>query len=226
MESTPEEHIVKIFSIENVTHDVKRFRVEKPENYSFNPGQATEIAINHNEWKNEKRPFSFTCLNDVPYLEFTIKIYSDHPGVTNQLNTLKPGDELIIHDVWGAIEYKGPGYFIAGGAGITPFISILRQLHKDGNVKGNILLFSNKTSQDIILLDELTQILQNNAHFVISDQKSERYYNGFIDETYLRNKVRDFNKHFYVCGPPKMITSINETLLKLGATPEAVVFEQ
>ena len=41
-----EEHIVKIISIENITHDVKRFRIEKPEQYSFIPGQATEVSIN------------------------------------------------------------------------------------------------------------------------------------------------------------------------------------
>jgi predicted ferric reductase len=39
--------------------------------------------------------------------------------------------ELIIRDVWGAIEYKGEGVFIAGGAGVTPFIAILRQLQAD-----------------------------------------------------------------------------------------------
>ena len=124
------EHVVKIKTIENVTHDVKRFLCEKPLGYYFIPGQATEVSINKDQWREEKRPFTFTSLNDSPDLEFVIKIYSDHTGVTNELNTLHPGDELIVRDVWGAIEYKGPGYFIAGGAGITPFIAILRQLKK------------------------------------------------------------------------------------------------
>jgi predicted ferric reductase len=44
-----------------------------------------------------------------------------------KIRKLKHGDELIIRDVWGAIEYKGE-VFIAGGAGVTPFIAILRQL--------------------------------------------------------------------------------------------------
>src|SRR6476646_3533559 len=154
-----EEHIVNIRKIEQVTHDVKRFQIDKPNGYIFQPGQATEVAINQPQWKEERRPFTFTCLNDDPYLEFTIKIYQDHPGVTNELGKLKPGDQLIIHDVWGAIEYKGPGYFIAGGAGITPFIAILRQLHKDGNLAGNTLFFSNKTSEEIIYEKELTEML-------------------------------------------------------------------
>src|SRR5262245_37404075 len=122
-----EEHIVRILSVHDVTHNVRSYKFEKPAGYKFEPGQATEVAINKKGWKEEKRPFTFTSLNERPYLEFTIKSYTDHPGVTNELHSLKPGDELLIHDVWGAIAYKGEGYFIAGGAGITPFIAILRQ---------------------------------------------------------------------------------------------------
>src|SRR6476620_9494844 len=102
------EHKIKIKSIENLTHDVKRFQCEKPAGYEFNPGQATEVSINKTGWEEERRPFTFTALKDAPDLEFTIKIYSDHPGVTNELNSLVPGDQLIVRDVWGAIEYKGP----------------------------------------------------------------------------------------------------------------------
>src|SRR3954453_16883459 len=131
------EQVIKIKAIERVTHNVKRFQCEKPEGYYFVPGQATEVSINKEGWKEEKRPFTFTSLNDSPYLEFTIKIYSDHPGVTNELDTLAPGDELLVRDIWGAIEYKGPGYFIAGGAGITPFIAILRQLKRENKLNGN-----------------------------------------------------------------------------------------
>src|SRR5687767_12650599 len=133
------EHVITIKAIDQVTHDVKRFQCGKPADYDFLPGQATEVSINQEEWLHEKRPFTFTSLNESPDLGFVIKIYKDHPGVTNALDTLKPGDELIVRDVWGAIAYKGPGYFIAGGAGITPFIAILRQLKKDNKLDGNRL---------------------------------------------------------------------------------------
>jgi ferredoxin-NADP reductase len=130
-------HIIKINNIQNLTHNVKRFTCEKPANYSFVSGQATEVAINKSGWQTEKRPFTFTSLSQSPDLEFTIKIYKDHPGVTNELDSLKVGDELIVEDVWGTIAYNGPGYFIAGGAGITPFISILRQLKHNNELDGN-----------------------------------------------------------------------------------------
>src|SRR5206468_5768410 len=125
------EQAVKIISIKPVTHNVNQIRVEKPAGYQFVPGQATEVSINKDKWREEKRPFTFTGLNEDPYLEFTIKSYKDHQGVTNEIGLLKTGDELIVRDVWGAIHYQGEGYFIAGGAGITPFIAILRRLRKD-----------------------------------------------------------------------------------------------
>jgi ferredoxin-NADP reductase len=216
----------RILSITPVTHDVKRFRIAKPEGYHFNPGQATEVSINKPEWKEEKRPFTFTSLNEEPHLEFTIKIYKDHNGVTSQLGDLQAGDELIIRDVWGAIEYKKPGYFIAGGAGITPFIAILRQLHKDNKLGDNRLFFSNKTQDDIILKDEFQTMLGKNALFVITDEPSSSFYNGYIDEDFLRKQVTDFSRDFYLCGPPKMIEALTETLKKLGASPDSVVFEK
>jgi ferredoxin-NADP reductase len=209
-----------------VTHDVKRFRLVKPPGYHFSPGQATEVSINKPGWKDEKRPFTFTALNEDLYLEFTIKIYNDHPGVTNELGKVNAGDELLIRDVWGAIEYKGPGYFIAGGAGITPFIAILRQLQKDGTLNGNHLFFSNKTERDIILKDELTAMLGEKAVYIITDEPGSQYHSGFINEEFLKKNVPDFSANFYLCGPPGMVKALTDTLQKLGAAPESVVFEK
>lgn len=220
------EHIIHIKSIDNLTHDVKRFLCEKPVGYHFSPGQATEVSINKEGWKEERRPFTFTSLTDSSDLEFVIKIYNDHHGVTNELNSLKPGDELIIRDVWGAIEYKGPGYFIAGGAGITPFIAILRDLQKQGKLMDNKLLFSNKTDRDIILEQELFSMLNGNTLHTITDAPSDKHHNGFINEQFLKENISDFSKHFYLCGPPKMVEALQEILVNLGASPDTVVFEK
>ncbi|HEV7331718.1 MAG TPA: flavodoxin reductase [Flavisolibacter sp.] len=165
-------------------------------------------------------------MNEAPDLEFTIKIYTDHPGVTNEMNGLKPGDELIVDDVWGAIEYKGPGYFIAGGAGITPFIAILRELRKENKLEGNKLFFSNKTDKDIILEQELTSMLGENAIYTVTDEQTRKHHYGFINEALLKANIDDFSKHFYLCGPPKMVEALEDCLVKLGASPEAVVFEK
>jgi len=227
MEEYPnEEHVVKILKTEYVTHNVKRFKVSKPDSYKYKPGQATDVVINLPEWKEERRPFTFTSLNEWDHLEFTIKIYNDHNGVTNKLGTLHEGDELILHDIWGTIHYKSEGVFIAGGAGITPFIAILRQLQKDGKLGNNKLIFSNRTSKDIILKDEFEKMLNGNFINTITQEKTEKYDNKKIDESYFKEKINDFSQYFYICGPDAMIESVKEQLLALGADEEKIVMEQ
>jgi len=219
------EKTVKIKEVKSVTHDVKQFIVEKPKGYEFTPGHATEVSINMEKWKDEKRPFTFTSLNEDDYLEFTIKIYPDHDGVTEQLAKLKPGDELIVRDTWGAIEYKGPGYIIAGGAGITPYIAMLRELKKKNKLDGIKLFYSNKADKDIILKEELDTMLGENATYVITDQDDTQFTKAYIDEDFLKKHIANFDEKFYVCGPPKMTKEIGETLEKLGANADAVTLD-
>lgn len=219
------DHKVKILDINQITHDVKEFITEKPEGLSYKPGQATVVSVNKPGMEDEKRPFTFTSLNENENLEFIIKIYSDLHGVTDKMDELKIGDELIINGPWGAISYKGPGYFIAGGAGITPFIAIFRQLRKEGKVDGNKLFFSNKTKKDIILEDELKETLGDNAIFTLTREENSDYPQGHIDEAFLKQHVDDFSKQFYVCGTPEMTEQINKVLQKLGASVDSITFE-
>jgi len=199
--------------------------VERPSNYNFTPGQATEVAINKESWKEERRPFTFTSLPVADFLEFTIKTYPERKGVTNELLTLKPSDELILHDVWGAISYKGEGVFIAGGAGITPFLSIFRYLQSMNKIKGNKLVFANKTKADIIHEDELKKMLDNSFINILSDEKIEGYAQGYITKDFLKKNIENFDKMFYVCGPPPMMDAVQRYLTELGVTNNSVVVE-
>ncbi len=219
------EYKVKILSIENVAHDVKSLKFEKPKSFIFTPGQAADVAINKPDYLSEKRPFTFTGLNDWDYLEFTIKIYNDHNGVTKEIGSLKTGDELIISEPWGEISYKGEGIFIAGGAGITPFIAILRALKLQNKIGNNKLIFANKTEADIIRKDEFEKILGKNFINILSDQKLDKYSYGFITEEYLKSQVNNFDKMFYLCGPPPMMDAIGKILENLGIKKDLLVME-
>lgn len=206
-----EEHVVQILNIEKVTHDVKRYTIQKPEGYRFIPGQATEVAINLPDYINERRPFTFTSLNEWENLEFTIKSYRDHEGVTKKLDTLLPGNELLLHDVWGTIHYEEPGTFIAGGAGVTPFIAILRSLYSQNKIEGNRLIFANKTREDIILENEFRTMKGLKFINILSQETAEGYTHGFINEQFLKEHSGE-SKYYYLCGPPPMIDSVEAQL--------------
>ena len=185
---------VKVTAVLSLTHDVKQIRTEKPDGFEFTPGQATEVALNKKGYQEEKRPFTFTCLPSDDYLEFVIKSYFDHDGVTKQIDEIQVGDELIIDEAWGAIEYKGKGVFIAGGAGITPFISIFRDLEAKGEVEGNKLIFSNKTGKDVILEPYWEELLGEDFTSTITHEKIEGHENGMINICCRQNLKNDLTK--------------------------------
>lgn len=220
------DHVVKIKSIEPATYDVLRIVTDKPAQYIFVPGQATEVSINKNGWRDEKRPFTFTCLPKDDYLEFTIKTYPTHKGVTNELLKAKANDELILRDVFGAIAYKGEGVFIAGGAGVTPFISIFRQLNSTNDLGNNKLIFANKTKRDIILQQELKSLLGDNFSNILSDEKTDEYAYGHITEDFLKATMGSVNQKFYVCGPPPMMDTVERQLADLQVNKQSIIKEE
>lgn len=219
-------HSVRILSIEQVARNVHRYTVEKPSGYRFEPGQATELSIDREGLREDKHPFTFTSLNDAETLEFTIKSYFDHDGMTKKLWDLAPGDSLILRDVWGTITYSKPGVFIAGGAGVTPFIAILRQLNKDGKLAGNRLFVSNRTDDDIILRREFEAMDGLNPLWTVTDDQKSPLCHDRIEEAFLKREIKDFSRPFYLCGPDGMVKDLRATLEKLGAQPDAVTFEK
>lgn len=220
-----EKHIVKIKSIEKLTHDVLQIVTEKPPSLVFTPGQATEVSINKPEWKDEKRPFTFTCLPYSNFVQFTIKTYPSHKAVTNELLQLHKDDELILHEVFGDIHYKGEGVFIAGGAGVTPFISILRHLQSEHKINNNKLIFANKKKADIILEDEFKRMLGQHFINILSDEEVPGYAHGFITKEFLKPHISDRSLYIYVCGPPPMMDAVEKIFKKLHVDEERIVKE-
>jgi ferredoxin-NADP reductase len=218
-------HTVKILTIGHITRDALQIYTERPHGLDFKPGQAIDVCINKEGWKNEIRPFTFTSLPDDDYLQFTIKTYPSHKGVTNELLQLRKNDELILNDVFGAIEYKGEGYFIAGGAGITPFISIFRYLRSKNAVGDNKLIYANKTRDDIILKYEFHYFLGGNFINILSDEMAEGYAHGFITENFLKEHITDFNKNIYLCGPPPMMDAVEKILSGLKVDDKLIIKE-
>ncbi len=220
------EHRVKILNTEFITPDVKRLTVEKPKGYSFVPGQATDVAVDEGGFRDQLRPFTFTSLTSARNLEFIIKIYRDHDGVTKRIGLLHEGDHLILHEPFGAITYQGRGFFIAGGAGVTPFVAILRDLHHKNEMRGNTLLLTNKSADDVILDEEFTKMLGKHFLKVFTRQNVIGFHERRIDRDVLITLVQDFDQHFYVCGPEDFVKDINALLVDLGASAEKLVFEK
>ncbi|HZW77331.1 MAG TPA: flavodoxin reductase [Flavobacteriaceae bacterium] len=216
-------YTLKILGTSYLTHDVKQFVVEKPKDFVYRPGQSTHLSINLPGWEDKLRPFTFTSLNEWPHLEFIVKIYDDRDGVTKEMGKLNAGAEFLLHDVFGTISYKGPGIFIAGGTGITPFIAIFRALYYSGNLKRVALIYSNKRKDDVILGEELFKMLGPAFMNVFTREGVIGFMEKKIDKKFLIENIGRFDRQFYVCGPRQFTEEITDALLSLGAKAEAIV---
>jgi len=230
-EQENELHYCKVLAAEMVTHNVRRFVVEKPDEYHFKAGQATTVSLDEDGWRDKTRPFTFTSLDQDADLEFTIKLYHAHENVTHVMTELKPNDRLILRQPWGAINNRGPGTFIAGGAGVTPFIAILRQIEADAGPDGDDLrrcrlLFSNKTADDIILKGEFKRMLGDGAVFTLTQENSDRYLHGRIDAAMIERYAAGLDQPFYLCGPPAMVEDLSKVLEQIGVQPDQLVLEE
>jgi ferredoxin-NADP reductase len=224
-------HTITLRKIEPVTHDTYRLIFDKPEGYSFTAGQACHMALDRDGWRDQDRPFTFTSQPEDEHLEFVIKSYPagdpDHDGMTAQIPTLEPGDRVIIDAPSGVIEDRGPGVFIAGGAGITPFIPILRRRARDrDSLSACTLIFSNKTERDIILRDEWDAMEGLGTIFVVTDEPDSELPSGPIDGTFLGEVLKGFREHFYICGPKPMTQDIMDALKERGVPDAKIVQDQ
>src|SRR3989344_1675568 len=217
------EYSAKILKIEQLTQNVKKFTVEKPADYKFIPGQHTLMSINKPELKDKKRPFSISSSNQDDFLEFIIKIYNERDGITKEFDKLKLEDELIINEAKGKINYRGAGIFIAAGTGISPFFSIIKSLD-ESKKKNNSLIYLNKTQKVIVLENELKKLFGKTI-FILSREKKSEYEFGHIDKEFLKNKIKNFNQKFYLCGPFKLVIELKKRLIELGVKEGDVVSE-
>lgn len=208
-----------------MTHNVWRFKSKRPKELTFEPGQATELAIDKDGWRENGRIFTFTSLPWEDHLEFIIKSYPEREAMTKEVANLNVGDQFILKNIYGSINYKGKGTFIAGGAGVTPFISILRELNHKDELDGHRLIYANNTEEDIINREEFERMLGDDFVNILAEEDVEPYDYGLITKDYLKEQIDSFNEYFYVCGPPAMMHVVEDALKELGVKDEQIIKE-
>jgi ferredoxin-NADP reductase len=221
-------HKLTLQKIAPVTPDTHHLWFDRPEGLDITPGQAVDLALDRDGWREEQRPFTPVSLPGEESLQFVIKSYPDHDGVTEQIGRMQPGDTVLIEDPWGAIRDEGPGYFIAGGAGVTPFIAVLRdRLKARGTLSDCTLIFSNATEKDIILREEFEGMTGLTTVFVVTDEANPGpgVVAGRIDRAFLAEHVDPQDGKAYVCGPEPMIEDVRKALLDIGFGETRIITE-
>jgi hypothetical protein len=93
-------------------------------------------------------------------------------------------------------------------------------------IKGNILIYSNHTSRDVIFKKELNNMLGKNFITVFTREKVIGFLEKRITRDFLIEVIGDFDRNFYVCGPDSFVSDLSKSLVSLGASADSLVIEK
>lgn len=204
----------------------------------FKPGQYAGLAIKDTKGTLTRKHY-FSLANspasNKTVVRFGIKVKGDF---TQKISKMSQGDTIMFWGPYGDFIFDDVKMkrtvFIAGGIGITPFISALRFALDKGLSNELILLFSNRTRQTTPFLNELKLLAQKNPLFKIffsvskEDDAPEEFIKGTINELMIRNCLGNnlTKTYYFVCGPPPFMDAIIRTLRKAGVSQEYIRKEQ
>jgi len=209
-------YTVQIVEKKWLTHDVLQLKLSRPGDFSFRAGQAVEVALEEPRFFGDSASLTLTSLDSDNFLEIILKVYFSRRGITHGISKLNEGNRLKISAPWDSFPNRGPGIFIAGGAGITSFLAILRQFATDGKIRGSKLLFSNKTEKDIFFADEFEHLLGADFIRIVTRENNTSRWHGRLNKYFLQEYITQFDCPFYISGPGNFTEQIKNLLVEIG----------
>lgn len=195
----------------------------------FMPGQFAWLTAWSSPFSDSEHPFSISSSASQPTrIEFTIKEFGDF---TRRVKEMKPGQTVYLDGPFGAFSVDrhphAKGFvFIAGGIGITPFMSMLRTLKERDDPRTVLLIYANNDWEGITFREEI-QALQDNldlqvVHVLVKPPEGWQGERGFITRDLLDRylpKERTSNIYeMFICGPPPMMDAVEKILPELGVS--------
>ena len=218
--------------IKNETENTFTLVLKSEKAFSFKAGQFCFLRLNKGKFY-ARHPFTISSSPKEARLRFTVKLEG---RFTKALSELKKGEEVIIDGPFGIFTIEDEQknlVFIAGGVGIAPFMSMIKDKTIADNQSQNIiLLYGSKTKEDIIYRERLDNIKKDcfKKVYILSDSRSflkaDEYETGHINEEIIRKYVKNINNSlFYICGPESMKNNLKGTLNKLGVNKHNIIIE-
>lgn len=197
--------------------------------FKINPGQFMILRFFTKQLWWQAHPFSLSYIPRNNELRITVKELGDF---TRQVHTVPVGTKVLIDGPYGIftewVRVSPKVLFIAGGIGITPIRSLMEQMVRTGS--DVMLLYGNRTQQDIVFKDELEQLEQEydaRVVHVLSDEATYEGEKGRLDAEKIKRLVPDVTtRDVYICGPIPMMDSLLETLQKLGVPQSHIHYEK
>jgi len=217
------------------TPTIESFRFFSEEKLDFIPGQFLQVIFDEQNKDNKilNKYLSFSVSPTKKYIEVTKRL-SDS-DFSKRLRSLRINDKILLRAPLGNCVFKDEYReiaFLIGGIGITPVISIIEYILDKRLSTDVILLYSNRTEEEIAFKKELDnwQAINKNikVFYTITDYppKNTNCTFGPITKDLLLEKVFDIEKRiFFIFGPPKMVEAIKCLCLDSGCDKESIKTE-
>jgi len=226
---------LKISQIIEETASTKTLRLVSPDGYlpPFQAGQYIALYLEI-EGIRTGRPYSISSApNQTGYYDITVRRMANGLVSNFLLDDVKAGDIIQSSGpdgqfVYNPIIYGKTLVFIAGGSGITPFMSMIREIADCGLDREIYLFYGNKSSDDIIFHSELTDLssrFENIRYIPVIEDPASGYEgsSGFITREILVKEIGDIqNKTFMLCGPQALYDFCVPELEKLGVPSKKI----
>jgi predicted ferric reductase len=188
-------------------------------------GQSATFSIRAGEVSNQFHPFSITSSPQDPELRITVKAVGDY---TRALRQLEHGAIAIVEGPYGAFSYRNirnrQQIWIAGGIGVTPFLSMARSLREDEDLSVDVY-YSVEYEDEALFLDELEAIGSRRSGFRVISVVREKV--GYLTADKIEEVSGPLSgKDILICGPPAMLEALRTGLLARGVSPERIHSEE
>ncbi|HKK94838.1 MAG TPA: FAD-dependent oxidoreductase [Anaerovoracaceae bacterium] len=191
--------------------NIYTFVFRSDEKIKWNAGQHGAFIIKHEKIKKSIRAFSIASTDRDEYIEISTRV-GDKPSEYKQaLMNLKPGVKMNMRGPIGGfyLHNDKPTLMIAGGIGITPYKSIIKDIMASSNNYPQIVhLLYIDSKEEFIYQQELNKASNDNG--VIIDYIKQREDLSKSIETFISKYENDAN--YFIAGSPQMIKSITALL--------------
>lgn len=198
--------------------------------FSFKPGQFVDLTLEDPKYKDDKghtRAFSIASSPLDNYLMTATRLTDS--AMKKSMAELELGRLVHADGPLGSFRLHAntatPAVLLAGGIGITPFRSMVKDATEKNSEQKITLIYSNRAPEDAAFVEDLEEWQAYNANFNFITRWTKE--DGHIDETFLKKNLKNLAAPiYYVAGPPGMVAGTTQLLIESGISEDNIRFEE